>query len=402
MTDTLVRPSLPRPARPAPVHRSPLTAGTTAALWAALAGLVALAVPVLVAWAADARSGSGAGDAVRGAGQLWLVAHSTSLSVPGGTLGLSPLGLAAVPFLLLVRAGGHAARQCATSTWREAALVAGAVAAPYAVIAAVVSSVATTAAVRPAPVQALLGALLVALLGAGTGAVRARRVTRPLPHRVVALGRGVLAATCVLLAAGAVLAAGSLLLHLDRAVELARATAPGAVGGVALLLLGLALVPNAAVWGAAWLAGPGFAVGVATAVGPFSHDLGAVPALPLLAALPSAPAPGWVGVLALSVPLLAGAAAGRLVVRRTSATPLRAALDAAVAGPVTGLVLALLCLVSGGPLGGGRLVEVGPTAWLVGLVVAVEVAVGAAVVAAVTASGFGVRDLPRLSRRSTP
>lgn len=386
MTETLQRPSLrrdlPRPERPAAPRRHPLTGGLTAALWAALAGVVALAVPVLVAWAADSRSGSGAGDAVRAAGHLWLVAHSTTLTVTGGSLGLSPLGLAAVPFLLLARAGAHAARECGTRTWRELATLAGAVAAPYSVVAAVVASLSTTSTIAPAPVQALLGSLLMAALGTTVGAARATGLRPALPPRAAAVVRGSCSAVVALLAAGALLVALSLLLHLDRAAELARATEPGLVGGVALLGLGLALVPNAVVFGAAWVAGPGFALGAGTVVSPLSHELGGVPALPLLAALPAGPAPAVIAVVALVVPVVAGALAGRAVAAGPATATSPTVRDAALTGPLAGAGMALLCLLAGGPLGDARLTEVGPTAWLVGLVVAAEVAVVAAATAA--------------------
>lgn len=387
MTDTLdrtlerpsLRAGLPRPSRQTTPRRHPLTGGLVGALWAALAGLVALAVPVLVAWAADSRSGSGAGDAVRAAGQLWLVTHSTTLTVSGGALGLSPLGLAAVPFLLLARAGAHAARECGVGTWREVGLLAGAVAAPYSVVAAIVASLATSDAVAPAPVQALVGSLVVAALGTCVGAVRATGLRPQVSDRVAALVRGATSAVLVLLAAGALLGAVSLLRHLDDAAELARATAPGVVGGVALLLLGLALVPNAVVFGAAWVAGPGFAIGAGTVVSPLSHELGAVPALPLLAVLPSGPTPALLAAVVLAVPVLAGVLAGRCV---TAAGPLPAARDAALTGPLAGAAMALLCLLAGGPLGDGRLTDVGPTAWVVGLVVAAQVGAVAAATAA--------------------
>lgn len=392
MTSTLERPPLVRPGRPAAHRRSPLTGGLLAALWAALGGLVALALPVLAVWAADARSGAAAGEAVRSAGQLWLLAHSSSLTVPGGTVGLAPLGLAALPFLLLVRAGAHAARECGTGTWREVGLLAGAVAAPYAVVAAAVSSLSTTDAVRPAPVQSLAGALVLSALAVCVGAVRTTGLRPRVSPRSHRSARAALLAVCGLAGAGALLAGGSLLLHLGDARDVMTATQPGIVGGLALLLLCVVLLPNAVVWGIAWWAGPGFAVGAGTVVGPFAHDLGAVPALPLLAALPASAPPTWVAPLVLLVPLGLGVLAGRVVV--APGTPPSAhglgpvgaaAVDGAAVGALTGLAVALLCVVSGGPLGDARLSEVGPTWWLVGLVVALQVGAAAALSAALWA-----------------
>jgi hypothetical protein len=154
----------------------------------------------------------------------------------------------------------------------------------------------------------------------------------------------------------------------------AEGTEPGAVGGLGLLLLGLSLVPNAVVWAASWWAGPGFAVGAGTSVGPFGVELGAVPALPLLTALPASAPPTWLGVLALAVPVLAGALSGRLLAGGGSW--LRLLGDAVLAGLVAGASLGLLAALSGGPLGGERLAVVGPSGWQVGALVAVQVAVG--------------------------
>ena len=389
MTDILNRPTRPsaRPPEPARGQRPVLEVGLLAAVWAVCAGLVAIAVPVLLVWAADGRSGSGAAAALRTAGQAWLVAHGTAVEVPGGALGLTPLGLLALPIALLLRAAGHGARECRVTSLRTAGTLALAIAVPYAVLAAVVAAASSTADAHPIAWQALLGGAAVGGVGSFAGAVRSARlwpaVLPALPDRAGRLIRAMAASSAVLLAAGALLAGASLAWHLGRARELASASAPGAVGGVALLVLGLALVPNAAIWGSSWVTGTGFAVGVGTAVGPFGTSLGPVPSLPLLAALPGA-VPPWVGFLALVVPLAAGALGGVLVVRRLSAPSyLVACREAALVGPCTGLVAALAGWLSGGPAGGARLTEIGPTSWLLGLTVAVELAVGAAASAAV-------------------
>jgi hypothetical protein len=389
MTDTLQRPARSTSRQSGPAARRPLEAGLLGALWAVCAGLVAIAVPVLLIWAADARSGSGAADALRAVGQVWLVAHGASVEIPGGTFGLTPLGLLALPLVLLLRAAGHGAREARVTTLRQAALLALSISVPYGVLAAMVSAVAVTDAVHPVAWEALLAGCAVGLVGGFAGAVRAARlwsaVLPALPERAARLVRATALALTVLLAGGALVTAGSLARHLGRAGDLAAATAPGKVGGVGLLLLGLALVPNAAVWGASWLAGPGFHVGVGTAVGPYGTVLGPVPSLPLLAALPG-PVPAWVAVLGLIVPLVGGALAGVTVVRRLRRpTWLVAAREAALVGPCAGAAVALLGWLSGGPAGGSRLTDVGPTPWLLGLTVAVEVGLAAAVAAVVAA-----------------
>jgi hypothetical protein len=91
-------------------------------------------------------------------------------------------------------------------------------------------------------------------------------------------------------------------------------------------------------------------------------------------------------VLALAVPLGAGVLAGLLVVRRLeSPSWVRACREAALTGPCVGAVVALACWLSGGPAGGSRLTDVGPSPWQVGLAAAAEVALGAAAAAGLRA-----------------
>lgn len=389
MTATLDRP-VPRVGdkqRPQLAGRSPLWPGLLAASWAVAAGLVILGLPVLLTWATDSRSGSGAAAATRTVGQLWLVAHGAALRVPRGIIGITPLGLTLVPLALLHRAGRHGARTLEVASLAQAIRLVVAVAFPYAVAAAVLAAVSATHQVRPAPVQAMLGGLLVGVVGSASGILRESGAGSTaldlLPGRVRRVARPLAAVVAVQLAAGSLLAGLSLVKHFGRATSLASATNPGLAGGIALLLLGIVCVPNAVVWSSAWLSGPGFAVGTGTAVTPFTTTLGAVPALPLLAALPSSPPPTWFAVVALAVPVGSGIAGGVLLGRRLSCGPARAAGEGLLLGPAAAMVMAALAYLSGGPLGGGRLTEVGPSAWRIAVAVLVEVGLPAAAGAAV-------------------
>jgi hypothetical protein len=394
MTSTLERPALRAPVRrkqPSSgrrpvVERSPLGPGLIAAGWAVGAGLVTLGVPVLLAWATDSRSGSGAAAATRAIGQLWLLAHGASMSVPGGDVGLTPLGLTLLPLALLHRAGRHGARSLEVRGLPHATRLVVAIAFPYAVACAVVAALSASEQVKPAPVQAMLGGLAVAAIGATSGVLREggllKTAAKKLPARARRLVRGTAVAVATLLAAGSLLSGLSFVRHFGRASSLTAATDPGLVGGIALLALGLMCVPNAALWGSSWLAGPGFAVGVGTAVGPFGTTLGAVPALPVFAALPNGPVPVWLGVALLAVPVGAGVLGGTVVGRRLSCRPGRAALEGLALGPCAGAAMATAAWLSAGSLGGGRLTQVGPTWWHVGLAVMIEVGVGAAAAAA--------------------
>lgn len=372
MTETLQRPARPSPPLRA-AGASTVVGGVRAAVVAAGLGLLLVLAPVLVLWLADDRAGTGVLDVLRTAAQLWLVAHGASLEVPAGTYGLTPLGLLLLPGWLLGRAG----RACAQAGQGPGGLSrhAVAVAVPYGVVAGVAGLLGATDAVAPTPVSSVLSPALLAALAVLVGG---RGCLPAAPVGLLRLARPVLGATAVLVAAGALLVGAALALHLPRASELAGASEPGAVGGLGLLLAGLALVPNAVVWGVSWLAGPGFTLGAATAVGPFGHELGPVPAFPLLAALPDAAPPGWVGVLVLAVPVGAGLLAGRLVDRSLpDPSAARSAGLATLVGTVTGVVWTVLAWASGGPVGGERLAELGPPPWAVGLALALSVGAGA-------------------------
>ena len=188
----------------------------------------------------------------------------------------------------------------------------------------------------------------------------------------------------VLLAGAVALLGLSFATHAGNAVRLVDGLGGGAVGVAAVVALDLALVPNAVVCGLGYLAGPGFAVGAGTSVSLGGVHAGALPALPLLAAVPRSPAGAVVEALVVVVLVAAGVAAAAIVAREGEVLTRSMAL-AAGAGGVAGALAALLAAVAGGPAGPGRMAAFGPSPWQVGLAVAVEVAVvGCGAVGALT------------------
>jgi hypothetical protein len=192
------------------------------------------------------------------------------------------------------------------------------------------------------------------------------------------------------IAAGAAATGVALALSAGVATDMVREYRTGVVGQAGLTLVCLVYAPNLAVWGASYLVGPGFALGVGTTVSAGAVSLGPVPALPVLAAVPSRPLSAWSGVL-LAVPLLAGMIAGWLLARRQSRAGVpragawpRLLVPAVLAGPVAGALLGLAALVSRGSVGAGRLTEMGAAAWPLAGIAAAVVGVGVLAGAAVT------------------
>lgn len=171
-------------------------------------------------------------------------------------------------------------------------------------------------------------------------------------------------------------------------LEIHDSLGPSTVSSIVLILLQLAYAPLVAGWGFAWLAGPGFHVGTGSHFSPFGTTTEALPAIPVLGALPGpGTAPGWWVLLSLAA---VGAVVGALRSRRSDlATPGANVLHLAVALPVFYVVSAVFVMLSSGSLGSGRMAEMGANAPLVALISTALVGAGLAV-------GLFARFLPGL------
>lgn len=376
---TLLTPSDRRDTEPPGRRGSTLWRAAAAGLRASLLGLLATAVLLGLAWASAGAAGATPLAAARLLARVARLAHGGEVELASGRVGLVPLGLLAIPAMLLARAGRAVAVGARPATASCAARHLAALAAAYA---APVTALSLLADPGDRGLGAVPGTLTLAVVAGGWGMVRAPspwsagRTPRRRRSAVLAAGA---AGALILLAAGAALAGTGLVLNFWRAVDLARSVAADPVAGGGLLLAQVSLVPNAATWGAAFAAGPGFALGSGTAVAPSGVVLGPLPAVPLLAALPG---PGSLPpslLLVRLIPGAAGIAAGALVLRRCRDDgPWTVGVLGAATGPVAGALLGLLCLVAGGQLGDGRLDDLGPAPLRVALVAGGQVAVAAA------------------------
>jgi hypothetical protein len=361
-------PVTPPPAR----RRAPLpVAALVATGWAGV--LSYAAVLALFAMGFGGSSGSGPMETVRLAATGWLLAHGVPIETPADRLTLIPLSLTLLAVWRLARAGIHVSRALGGHRARTALRALGAGAAVgfvYAAFGGATAVLVTTPEVRVSWAAAAFSLGALGAVAAGVGAFGHSMAGRQLIHRIPpaigdALRAGVLAAA-LLLATGAAGAGMSLALHGGDAAAVLHGFKAGLTGQAGITLACLAYAPNAAVWAVSYLIGPGFAVGVGTTVSQSMVVVGPVPALPLLPAVPDAPVAG-IGPALLPAPLLAALAAGALLGRRRRVGWRSLIGSALLAAPIAGLLLAVAAWASAGGLGWGRLAEIGPSAWPVGV-----------------------------------
>ncbi|MEN3308768.1 MAG: hypothetical protein V7603_4970 [Micromonosporaceae bacterium] len=404
--DVMRRPRATGGAR-SPRRRAPvLVAALVTTGWASI---VSYAVVVAAVALVTGVSGDGASVRVvfRYGTAGWLLAHGVPLGTGGGQFRLAPLALTALAAWRIVRAGVHTTRAIGArrkGSFRHAALATGAVAVVYGLLGAVAAVAVNGSGLAVPPLRAGLGLAGFGLLAGGAGALvesgLASRALAALPGPVRDGLRTGLVAALLVLGAGAATAGTAIAVAGGDAGDMLAAYHTGFAGQAGLTALCLAYAPNLATWAAAYLVGPGFAVGTGTVVSAARVHLDALPAVPVLVALPSSAVAGLAALL-LGVPMAGGMTAGWLLARRRmrqaadreAPAPTWAGLlaAAALAGPVAGLVLGLLAWVSGGPLGGGRLSVTGPIGWQVALVTTGVVALGALVAASATLVLIGAR-----------
>ncbi|HEY6423429.1 MAG TPA: DUF6350 family protein [Pseudonocardiaceae bacterium] len=321
-----------------------------AACLPAVAGyLGAVALLALLTAAANGSRSSLAGAAQAGAAG-WLVAHHVPLTVDGAPLGVLPLLPTLLIGVLVARGAARVGSRSGIQTPADAGWVAAAIACTHGVLGAVLALLAVPVTVTADPGQAAVGCALVAGVAAGLGLAQRcgllpaalRRAPGWVRPGLVAGGWGL----GVLLTAGLATVLVALVMSAPAVVQASGSDAGSALG---LTVLSIGYLPNAAIAGLSWLAGPGFSVG-ALSVSPVAIHAGPVPTIPLLAALPQGPVQPWWGVV-LAVPLLVGAAVGRRCVAAGPDLVSRLQVLGAAAA-VVALGSAMLATLAGGRLGG--------------------------------------------------
>ena len=326
---------------------------------------------------------------------LWLLIHGVPLDLAAafgasaGTMTLVPLGLSILPLLLCYRSGRRLARASYEGEFLIPVL-SGSV--TYALIS---SAMYGWASPHPQPLQALNAALVplgIVVAGLMWGGYReARSLSRMVGVDTAeqisqmsqysrwagsyawAVVRAAVVAFVALVGLGAVLLGIGILAGWSQIVATYQELHAGAVGDTAVTLLQLGFLPNLVIYAIAWSTGAGFSFGAGTSVGLTSSDVGTLPMLPILGAVPESM--GTFGLVGLLVPLGAGAIAGWWFLRegedhldewvalKVPFRPLSALISAVALGVVTGILTSFGALwlgwISYGSLGIGRFTEVG-------------------------------------------
>lgn len=365
-----------------------VVAGAAAAALGAAVAMALLSAITVLLWACGPLATDGVSAApFRGSASLWLMGQRAPLDAGTYDLVLPPLFVTAVVAVLVARLAGWAARTTAAHELTPAAIVGGGVVLGHVVVAGLAAWVSDRAGGGVELVDAMRAALLFSVPCAAAGVapqtwVWARIAARwglqvRLAARAAALGAVALAA------GGALVLMVSLLVHHRSAAALFTMVGGGIGGGAGTTLLCLAMAPNAVLWVVALAAGPGFALGADGGLS-LAGDMhgGALPAMPLLAALPGEGSLPAYAVLLLALPLGAGGVVGWYARPASGTRGWREELiTAATAGVLCGLGVGVLAGLSGGGTG-GRLANFGPSGLLVGAFLALQLAGAALVLAA--------------------
>ncbi|MGY1821514.1 cell division protein PerM [Geodermatophilus sp. SYSU D00079] len=370
----------------------PAVLAAVAAAAVSVLGLLGLGLAVVVVQTLDPAGGLPLAGSARLAGQVWLLAQGGGLTLGSGPLVLAPLLLTLGIAWGLSSAGRGVVRSCDVDGVRGAATVLAGLVVPHAVTALLLALAVDDDGARVDLLRCLLGAAVLAVVTGGWGTARESGVLDlvldRLPPPVRPLLRAVLAGFLTALALGLAVVAVALAADARGYAALSGSLGGSAAGAVGLIALGVLLLPNAAAAAIGLAAGPGFAVGSGTLVSVHGVTLGAVPALPLLAALPDTQAVPLVAFLSQAVPALAGLVAGTTLGRRfgddDEGGSVVAGLWGVLAGVLLGGACGVLAWLGGGSLGDGALAEVGAPAVATALSFAVQAGIAAAVAAAVS------------------
>ena len=327
-------------------------------LWAATVVYTPILFLTVLAWWLTGRASS-VGDVVAAAGAVWVAGHGVGVDIADLHLSVTPLLITAVVLWRIAKAAAAVTRAIKGVDAASARAAAGSVSILYIGLVVGVAALASSGPFSISALTALACSAPLTIAAAAYGSTREAGVLL-WERQSVWLRRGVRSGA---LTVAALLAVGSALLGVSLAVHgstVADTFALYGDGAWAVALLSLLYLPNFAIWAVAYIAGPGFAVGVDTAVQAEMVEIGPVPAFPPLAALPAGPLPAEATIL-VGLPLMLAALFGVLLTYRSpDLRGPRVTTAAILAAATAAALLGFLSWASGGAAGTARLAELGP------------------------------------------
>lgn len=394
-------------------------------------GFVSVFILNMTIWLVEQTSGSNFGSVLQTSALVWFDAHAVpihfatssigSVNVPAYDFDLMPLGFSILIAWAIYRAGRRlSSDEFLGASWLGAIL-------SYGILSVALTGVANTKKIYVLDWQAvffptvlfaiilILGSVLGEARFETSGALRQKVsgffsstferlpwAIKPLLSPALRAGSAVVLS---LIAFSSLVISFSLAWNWIEVIRLYQSLQLSLLGTITVSFGQLALLPNAIALGSSWLTGVGFSIGQGSTVSPLATELGPIPAVPILSALPVGSSS--LTILFVIVPLLAAFLATLLVKSHTadlrfnyaSATTAALALGISI-GLVSGIEMFLLADFSGGSIGPGRMSSVGATPWLVALVTFAEVSLASTLAAFFSARPEAAdRDLIQKVRR---
>ncbi len=327
----------------------------------AAAGWLLLAGPAALGWLTSPNAQLP--DALGLASRLLLLAHGTPVDIGGQAVSLAPLGLSLVLIVLGVPLAQTAARGAATAddgaTIQQILMrVMGLYTGTYAAVILVIAATTPTTSVP----RALIGAILIGAAASywGCAKVVGHDLRASWPGWLRAVPRAIGAALLICLGVGSALLTTTLILHRDRVAAIADGLGGELSGGLLLLIIQLAWLPNLIIWATAWSLGAGLTLGDGSLISMGITDVGFLPAIPVLGAIPPAGPVSSVTWWWLLGGIVAGVCAGLIVTMARPASRFdETTVVGALAGIATGLALVVIAWCASGGLGSMRLAQFG-------------------------------------------
>ncbi len=324
--------------------------------------LLPLAFISLIAWATAGSATGNTTDPMRAAIWLWLGAHHIPFFLNGaatGYLSYLPIGAIFLPFFAL-RNGFDRSLAKLHGDFHNLNSVRLIFSIQYAVIATLLALFSSSSTVSSQWYLAPIFAFLISYLASLTAGTRFRL------SQAVGYASRVLA---ILIGASFIALALLIFTHISLFKNISIVLQPGIFGALLLFALNLFYLPNAAIAVLSYFTGTGFAVGADTLVSPFTNNLGGIPALPLLAILPTTSSK-W-ALLAIVVVIAAGA----LLAMWALASGTRSLIQALILIVVS---ISVLGYLASGSLMTAAMSAVGVSIWKLSTSLALEIGLGVA------------------------